>query len=69
MEISARNQLRGTVTSVKTGPVMAEVVIDVGGQELVAVITAHSAESLSLKEGQDVRAVVKATDVLVGTDT
>ena len=29
--LSARNQLKGTVKSVKLGQVMAEVVIDLGG--------------------------------------
>jgi molybdopterin-binding protein len=57
------------VKSMKKGAVMAEVVIDIGGQDLVSVITAHSLEALSLTEGQDVRAVVKATDVLLGTET
>jgi molybdopterin-binding protein len=61
--------LEGTVKSMKKGAVMAEVVIDIGGQDLVSVITAHSLEALSLTEGQDVRAVVKATDVLLGTET
>jgi molybdopterin-binding protein len=66
MELSARNQLPGTVTSIKLGAVMAEVVIDVNGLEIVAAITRTSAESLGLKEGDRVRAVVKATEVMVG---
>ena len=69
MPLSARNQLKGTVKSLKTGAVMAEVVIDAGGQELVAAITVDSVERLSLAEGKDVTAIIKATDVLVGTDT
>jgi molybdopterin-binding protein len=68
MPLSARNQLKGTVKSVKKGAVMAEVVIDIGGQELVAAITAGSAETLSLSEGMEVTAIVKATEVLVSTD-
>jgi molybdate transport system regulatory protein len=65
--LSARNQLQGTVGSVKLGTVMAEVRIDVGGQEIVAVITADSAQSLGLQDGQPVTAVIKATDVLLST--
>jgi molybdopterin-binding protein len=65
MEISARNQLPGTVKSVKLGGVMAEVVIDVNGLEIVAAITRSSAESLGLKEGDQVKAVMKATEVMV----
>ena len=44
---------------------MAEVIIDVGGQEIVAAITRGSAEALALAEGQDVTVVIKATDVLI----
>ncbi|HZO31317.1 MAG TPA: TOBE domain-containing protein [Chloroflexota bacterium] len=51
MELSARNQLPGTVTSIKLGGVMAEVVIDVNGMEVVAAITRTSAESLGLQVG------------------
>ena len=67
MLLSARNQLEGTVKSVKTGSVMAEVVIDTQGQELVAAITIDSVDRLSLTEGKKVTAVIKATDVLVST--
>ncbi len=69
MPLSARNQIKGTVKSVKMGAVMAEVVIDIGGQELVSAITAGSAESLSLTEGTEVTAIIKATEVLVSTDS
>ena len=65
MELSARNQLPGTVKSITLGAVMAEVVIDVNGLEIVAAITRTSAESLGLKEGDRARAIVKATEVMV----
>ncbi len=66
--LSARNQLRGKVKSVKLGNVMAEVVLDIGGQELVAVITRGSAEQMKLAVGDSARAVVKATSVMVAKD-
>jgi molybdopterin-binding protein len=66
MEISARNQLRGKVTAVSFGGVMAEVRLDIGGQDLVAVITRASAERLGIKVGTDVVAIIKATEVMVG---
>ncbi len=63
--ISARNQLKGTIKFITLGTVMAEVVIDVGGAEVVAAITRHSVENMGLKEGDTVTAVVKATEVMV----
>jgi molybdopterin-binding protein len=65
MELSARNQLVGTVKSVKKDSLMAEVVMSIGGQELVSVITASSADRLGLKVGDQVAAVVKATEVMI----
>jgi molybdopterin-binding protein len=65
MALSARNQLKGTVKFVTLGTVMAEVVIDVGGNEVVAAITRRSVESLGIKEGDAVTAVIKATEVMV----
>src|SRR5262249_37602153 len=68
MEISARNQLKGTVKSVTLGAVMAEVVVDLNGQEVVSAITRGSAERLGLAEGSPVTGIVKATEVLRATD-
>jgi molybdopterin-binding protein len=66
MEISARNQFEGAVKSLTLGAVMAEVVVDVDGIEIVAAITKGSAESLGLKQGDRVKAVIKATEVMIG---
>ena len=63
--LSARNQFKGKVKSVKLGEVMAEVVISVGDLEIVSAITRASAESLGLKPGDDVKAVIKSTEVLI----
>lgn len=69
-EISARNQLAGTVTNVTIDGVTAEVTIDVGnGNEITAVITRSSVERLGLREGVQAIAVMEATDMLIGTDT
>ncbi|HEY7066444.1 MAG TPA: TOBE domain-containing protein [Chloroflexota bacterium] len=65
MELSARNQLKATVKQVSLGQVMAEVVMDVGGQEVVAAITKSSVERLGIKVGDSVLAVMKATEVMV----
>ena len=66
MQLSARNQLKATVKSVKTGSVMAEVVLDVAGNELVSVITKGSVDRLGLKAGDQVTAIVKSTEVMIG---
>ena len=50
------------------GSVMAEVVVDVGGHEVVAAVTRHSVERLGLTEGDDVTVFVKATEVMLGKD-
>jgi len=66
--LSARNQFKGTVKSIKLGNVMAEVVVAVGELEVVAAITRGSVESMNLKIGDEVLAVVKATEVMVAKD-
>ena len=65
MELSARNQLDGTVKDVKLGTIMSEVTVDVGGQEVVAAITRGSAERLGLSEGDKITVVIKATEVML----
>jgi molybdopterin-binding protein len=66
MEISPRNQLPGRVVKVTLGTVMAEVVVDVAGHEIVSAITRGSAEALGLAEGEEVTVIVKATEVMLG---
>ena len=66
MQLSARNQLKGKVKSVSDGAVMSEVVVVVGGQEIVAAITRGSVQSLGLAAGDDVTVVIKSTDVMIG---
>lgn len=66
MTLSARNGLSGTVTSIETDGLMAEVVLELGdGQEITATITKRSAERLGLEEGDEAKAVIKATEVMV----
>jgi len=68
MKLSARNRLTGTVTSINRGEAIANVVLDVAGQRLVASITVEAVDELGLTEGSSVTAIVKASDVIIATD-
>ncbi|MFP4330801.1 MAG: TOBE domain-containing protein [Alkalispirochaetaceae bacterium] len=69
MKISARNQLKGKVTSITHGAVNSEVVIEVAaGVELTSIITKASAEAMGLAVGSTAYAVVKASNVMVAAD-
>lgn len=69
MEISARNTLKGKIKRVSEGAVNAEVVLELpGGTEIVSIITKTSAEHLGLKEGKEVYAVIKASNVMIAID-
>jgi molybdopterin-binding protein len=69
MKLSARNTLKGTVKDIKTGTVNTEIIVQLaGGEELVSMITKESAEKLGLKPGKEVYAVIKASNVMIGTD-
>jgi len=69
LRFSARNQLQATVRSVKLGAVMAEVIVALpDGQEIVSAITRTSAESLNLKAGDSVVAIIKSTEIMIGKD-
>ena len=69
MKISARNMLKGRVKRVVHGAVNTEIEVELpGGTKVVSIITKTSAESMALKEGQDVYAVIKASNVMIATD-
>jgi len=65
MPVSARNQLKGEITDIVLGTVMAHITIQVGENVIESVITRRSADELGLKKGDSVTAVIKATEVLV----
>lgn len=67
MRLSTRNRLPGTITEVVKGEAAAKVTLRVGDNHMVALITRESADELGLEVGQEVAAVVKATDVMILT--
>ncbi len=63
MELSYRNQLKGRVVEIIRGEVVSEVDIETPAGRISAVITTRSIERMGLKVGNDVLAVIKATEV------
>jgi molybdopterin-binding protein len=68
MKISARNQLKGKIVSIKKGATTAHVRIDIGGAIVTAAITNDSVTNLKLAKGKPAYAVIKASDVMVAID-
>ncbi|MGQ9722643.1 MAG: TOBE domain-containing protein [Candidatus Jordarchaeum sp.] len=67
MKLSARNQIKGSVTEIEKGVVTAKVKVKIDAPiVLTAVITKEAAEELKLKVGDKVQAIVKATEVILG---
>ena len=65
-DLSARNRLRGRILSLQVDGVMAEIRLAIGDQELVSIITRGSVERMGLKAGDEVFAVIKSTEVMIG---
>ena len=67
MKLSARNQLKGKIVDVMKGATTSHVRIDIGGGVIVmSSITNEAVADLALKTGDEVWAVIKASDVMVG---
>lgn len=65
VELSARNQLKGTVKGVKSGAVMAEITISIEAAMVTAAITDASRERMNLQDGDEVTVVIKSTEVMI----
>lgn len=65
MQTSARNELAGRVKAIRRDAVNAEVILDMGGDELVAVITNDSADRLGLRQGLPAYALIKASWIIL----
>lgn len=69
MKLSARNQFKGTIASIKAGAVNCIVTLDIGGGNIVtSTISINAVEELGLKVGMEAYAVIKATSVMIGVD-
>ena len=69
MKLSARNQLKGTVIKIVPGAVNSEVTLKIAeGFEVVSIISKESVENLGLKVGSEAYAIIKASNVILGTD-
>jgi len=67
MQFSSRNQLKGTIKELKKGPVSTEIIVEIKEPAtVVATITTGSADSMDLKAGDDVVALIKASSVIIG---
>jgi molybdopterin-binding protein len=67
MKISARNRLKGRIVEVRKGATTAHIRIDVNGTVVTASITNDAVDELGLQVGQEAFAIIKASDVMVGT--
>jgi molybdopterin-binding protein len=65
MKLSARNQIPAKVIAVTAGEAIANIELDAGGVRLVASITVEAANELKLAPGNDVTAIIKASDVII----
>lgn len=70
MRLSARNQLRGTITELELGTVMAvvKVTLDGGDQVVTSSVTKEAATDLGLEIGQSATVFIKSTEVTIGVD-
>ena len=69
MKYGARNQLYGEVLEIKRGGVMCQVKVKVPAESIVcSVMTLESLDDLGIKEGDRVKAVAKAVNVLLTTE-
>lgn len=68
MKISARNQLKGTITDIQTGAVTSIVSIKTGDAVIKSSITNDAVQDLGLEVGKTAYAIIKASNVMVGVD-
>jgi molybdopterin-binding protein len=65
MSTSIRNRLPGTIEKIVSDKVVSEVVIRTAAGTVTSIITTGSVQRMNLKEGDNVFAIIKATEVSV----
>jgi len=65
----ARNEFVGEITEIKKGQLMCQVTLNVaGGAHVCSVMTLDSLNALGVKQGDKVKAIVKAVNVLLAAE-
>ena len=65
MKLSARNALKGKVTDIARGQIVAKVKVDIGGQSVTSLVSVEAIDDLGLQIGDEVSAIVKSTEVML----
>ncbi len=65
MKISGQNQLEGEIIALKKGDVECQVTMKAGENQIFSVITRDSAEEMGLQVGDQVVALIKASDIMI----
>ena len=65
MSTSIRNRLSGTIEKIVSDKVVSEVAIRTAAGNVTSIITTGSVERMNLKEGDNVFAIIKATEVSI----
>ena len=66
MQYGAKNQLAGTVKEIKRGTVMSQVNLEIKADaSMSSVLTLEALEELKISEGDQVKVIVKAVNVLL----
>lgn len=67
LSLSARNKIAGTIRDLEEGAVNSEISIDIGEKQIItSVITNSAVRELDLKIGDNVTAIIKSSDVMIG---
>jgi molybdopterin-binding protein len=65
--LSLRNRLAATIKTIRLGALLAEVDLEYAGHRLVSIVTRRAVERMQLTEGDEVEALIKANEVMLGT--
>jgi molybdate transport system regulatory protein len=68
-KFSARNKIRAKILNIKKSDLTSMVTMEITGkQKIVSIISTEAVEDLTLKEGDEVDAIIKATEIIIGKD-
>lgn len=65
-QLSLRNRLRSVVVHLERGALLTAVTLESEGMRLQSVITSRAAEALALQVGDQVEALIKSNEIVLG---
>ncbi len=66
--LSFRNRIKVRIKEINTGEVFSKITLDHQGTDIVSILTNTSLQSMDVKQGEEIEAIIKANEITISPE-